>query len=575
MKKGYISALILLVLALSFGPPAQAQGPAQTDWSVWVGSHYTGLDQYIYKVAEFDRGVTGVTPEVRFQFSRNQGKNAFMLNGFYYDPKRLGLQFQGNSGTDTKWNVSLQSFYRQSQKDLMENLVVREAGNAEGTKPGGKMVTHSDLNPGEYPGYRKMIFEANFETRIPGHKNVRIFAGERSILEKGEEQVLQVNHCSTCHINSHMIKLDRKTHALTGGVEVSFGKSILSYTANYRQFKSDAGGFAAMYDTARHPVKGIAGAEFASREIFSGTVMPIAQYPETQKLAHTLKFKTSVGKARLLAQAAAVNTKNKIGNLNINDKQASVRVIYPVFRKAKMVANAAYKRIENDPVFIDLPPWREGRPGGGQNFDYWRYSNLTRTVAEANAELIYQPTARYRLGLLAGYNSTVRDDYPDKGGNFTTKTVRLRGSLYYRPSSTWNAMLRYELKSIDNPFSPVNYTFEKPGSSVLAPLPDNPFVYYFQRDELRYGNITNLPTMVNAFSAKLNLRPNQKVRLSAAFKARIGTNSDNKELSYKQTSYQPSFSISLYPNDKFTLFGTYSMVLQSRNGLAAVTMMDG
>jgi len=575
MKKLFIATLALLITALPMGSPLFAQGPAQTDWSVWVGSHYTGLNQYIYKVAEFDRGVEGFTPELRIQLNRTHGENALQLQGFYYDPKRMGFHFLGSAGKSAKWDISYQSFYRQVEKDLMENLVVREAGNAEGTKPGGKMVTHSDLNPGQVPGYRKQVFEANVSAKIPGHENIRVFAGERSILESGHEQVLQLNHCSTCHVNSHLLKLDRKTHAVTGGLEVSFGKSIVSYVANYREFKSDAGTFTALYDTAQHPVKGTLEAEFGSREIFNGTYMPIDQYPETHKLAHNLKFKTALGKMKLLAQAAAVNTKNNVGNLNISDRQASLRVIYPVVRKAKLVARARYQRINNDPVFIDLPPWREGRTGGGQDFDYWRYSSLTRTVGEASAELLYQPGRRYRVSLLAGYNKTARDDYPEKGANFTTNTVRLRGVLRYRPSTVWNATVGYEFKYIDNPFAPVNYTFEKAGSTVLQPLPGNPFVYYFQRRALRYGNITSLPTQVNILNLKLNWKPAQHLQIATTFRARVGTNHDNKELSLKQTSYQPSLSLNFIPNEKATLYTTYSFVYQEQNGVGAVVMMDG
>ncbi|OPX34200.1 hypothetical protein B1H10_04160 [candidate division KSB1 bacterium 4484_188] len=308
MKKEHriTSVLVLSFLCLFAVLPVFAQ-ETTTQWNLWVGNHYTGLNDYTLKVAEFDRNVDGFVPEFKLNFAQYRDNKGFGVNGYFYDPKRMGFTFEGNSSNLFEARVSYNSFYRQYQRDLMNNLIVREAGNREGTTMGGKMITHEDLNPAADYGFRRQEIRTDLGFKIPGLENIKVIASHRSILEKGSDQ---------------------------------------------------------------------------------------------HKFAHNLKLKAKVAKGLFLAQLINSNTKNKEGDLNLNGNQANLKFAYPVFKGGKFIASGVVGRYENDPVSIDLASWRENRAGGGQDFDWVRYSNLTRTEQKGAAELIYQPKSRYRLSLL-------------------------------------------------------------------------------------------------------------------------------------------------------------------------------
>lgn len=587
MKTIYKNTGLFIVFLLLLSVSLSAQ-ESNTQYSLWFGSHYTGLNNYIMKVAEFDRGVEGISPELNLNFLYNQGQNRVGFRGYYYDPKRMNVSLRGQSGKYVKGDFSYKSFYRQYQLDPLTNMTVREAGDREGIKPGGKMITHEINSPNEDLGFRRQELQTNLEVKIPGLEKVKFVAHHRSILEEGKSQHVTLSHCASCHLNSKPLDLKQDTHSLSAGMEVDLGKALLTYEASYRTFKSDVGPFTAVYDTARHPTKGTAGSEFASRMNYSGGLEIIGQSPQTEKFSHHFKLKANVGKGRLLAQYVNMTAQNKAnpnegnvfvnGDLNVSGNYANLKFAYPIMPKAKLVATGYYGRYKNNPVNIDLPTWRPQAGDAAVNFDWIRYSNLTRTELRGNAEFIYQPTRKYRLSVLADFSTRERDDYPAYGDKFKTTKIAVQTAVRYRPTAKFTGNFKYRLESIDNPFSPFNNMFERyarSGQYELLPEPGTPAVYYYQRDQIRYGNTTNLPTLVHTIKLTLAVKPNNTVKLNAGVNARIGSNSDAPELNFQQKMLQPNLTLSVYPNEKFSLFGNYAFTMQEQNFLAAVTMMDG
>ncbi|MCB9087274.1 MAG: TonB-dependent receptor [Calditrichae bacterium] len=581
------SALLFCCLLLSFSLPAQ---DATTRWSLWFGSHYTGLEDYTLRVAEFDRGEDGFMPEFRLNWQRLQGQNRLNVAGHFYDPKRMSLKLGGDFGGLFNGSVAYNSFYRRNQIDLMRNLVAREAGDNQGLTPGGKMLTSELLFDADNSdlGYRRQEITTDLALKIPGMKNIKLLASHRSIIEKGQDQQTQIMHCATCHLQSRKIDLERQSHTVAGGLEAELGKLVLSYQAQYRQFKSDVGTYEAFYDSAQHPVNGSSDDEFASRNIFSGEYVPLNLYPETKKLSHTLKARAKISEGTLLGQFVSYTAENTndlndpnvtvSGDRKISGTYGNVKFAYPFFPKTKLIASGYYGRYENDAVDVDLPAWRNGRPAGDIDFDYTRYSSYTRTETRGDLEFLYQPTRRYRLSLLGRYSSKERDDYPFFDAKDKTNTLRLQGDVKYRPTSKFNGHLRYYFENIDNPFAPYNQMFERYGRSgpdSLTPVPGTPAVYYYQRDDIRYGDITSLPSAVNGGTLELTFRPNTKVNLTAGVSGQIGTNSDAPELDYKRTRYQPRLALNLMPSDRLSIFSSYSYLFQTQNGIAAFAMMDG
>ena len=196
-------------------------------------------------------------------------------------------------------------------------------------------------------------------------------------------------------------------------------------------------------------------------------------------------------------------------------------------------------------------------------------------MAKGFAEGTYQPASAYRLVVSAGYEEIKRDDYPYFEADWKTTKLTLSAGGTYRPSLKFSGRLKYTFRNIDNPFSTYEQFFERSGADELTLLTGNSNYYYFQRDDLRYGSLTNQPSSIHGVDASLTYRPSRVVNVSAGLKADLGTNSDIDSLDYERTTIQPHVSLNLSPAARWNLFGILGYMYNTSNGLAAVAMMDG
>jgi hypothetical protein len=202
---------------------------------------------------------------------------------------------------------------------------------------------------------------------------------------------------------------------------------------------------------------------------------------------------------------------------------------------------------------------------------------------KASLKFIYQPTRKYRLSLLGGYGMRERDDYPFNGANDKTTRLRLETAVRYRPSTALTGRLRYGIESIDNPFRPYDLMFESRGRGVLEVItgtanggPDQAkHIFYFQRDDLRFGNVTMLPTIAHRIGFDLNYQATETLKLNTGLNMNLGSNEDAPQLDFTQQMIQPKLGLTYTPTGDFMFYGNYSYVMRSQTGLAAVALMDG
>jgi len=566
---GFVTCLAILTIS------AWAQQPVRSSsWTLWVGTHYTGFEDFYKKVGEFNRGEEGAMPEVSFAYRGYDGPRSLDFSGQFYDPDRMSVNVSGRASDVLAGKVSYQSFFRQQSADLMDNLSAREAVNRNDLQTGGgKMVTHDPVSETDF-GYTRHRVDSDFEVKVPGSAGVRFHASYRGTFDKGDEQKIVSMHCSSCHQVSMSIPVDRQTHNVGGGVAADFGPVSVSYNLAYRTFVSNAATATAFYDTAQNPVSGGAG-DLKSRMNFSAEVVPFSEYAETQALTHTLTASTAVGKTKIFGSFTSATADNTTYDIGYQSNGGTLKVIHPTSHKTKLIVQGAYRRNESDSYFVDMPLWRAGQAGGDQNFDWTRYSNLSRTELKGSGEFIYQPERKYRFSVLAGYDATTRDDYPYYGADQEETVLRGELGFKYRPSLKFTGQAKLRLESIDNPFSPYGQLYESYGKTALHKMPDNANYYYFQRDSLRYGEFTNQPTTRFGGDLKLSLRPTSQLTLGASLRATLEKNSDLLNLEYERTILQPTLSASLTPSSAWTLYADYSYLMDKSNGLAVVAMMDG
>jgi hypothetical protein len=569
MKTPFLKCFLLLltiaIVTFSSSLVFSQDVPTYSKWSLWLGGHYTGLEDYYKKVAEFDRGKEGAMPEASLSYFGYKGDRSLDLFAHFYDPKKMRLDLTGKVKDVFSGKVSYNSFFRQRQTDLLENLTAREAVDQQNT-PGAKMFTHEHETPPSETdyGYTRQELKTDFQVKVPGSAKLVLRAYHRSILEKGEDQKVVSMHCSSCHMVSKSVKVDRQTHTVSAGAEANPGPVFLSYLGSYRTFKSEAPQPEAHYDAAQHPISGDP-MDFPQRVIFQDTVVAFGQIPDNEKMAHTLKAKTQVGKGEILGSFTHTQAKNKTAGIEVNGNGGTLKYVLSPSMKTRLIAQASLVRIENDDVEVDLPAWRGGDPG---QFDYVRYSSLNRTVAKGSANFTYQPDRKYRLSVSAGYEGIQRDDYPYYEAKERTTKIKTSVEGKYRPSSKFWGLFKYSFENTKNP-APYNLLFERSGKDEQAPF------YYYEREGLRYGEVTNQPTNQHDADLTLNFRPDLKVNLTLGLKASLQTNDENTNLDYQRTILKPGLSATLSPDPRWELFGNVSYIRDKSNGLITVAMMDG
>ena len=579
MKKShnrYVAAvLICLALPIFSGLSLAQEETGSSAWQLWLGSRYTGYDDFYKKIGEYERGRKGVFPELALDYSAFHGKNSMDVSGRYQDPWRFDVTARGQSKGIFSASLTYRSFYRQKEMDLLENLMAREAVDQANT-PGGKMFTYEHDDPDADFGYTRREVTSHYQVKVPGSAHVTFHADHRAILVEGVDQKVISMHCSSCHMASKCVKVDQQTHTVSAGVEVDPGPLTFSYEGSYRQFRSEVPTEQAFYDTAQHPVNGGMVEDFGSRTVFNGEVVEFGKIPDTEKMAHTARLKADVGsRGQVYGSFTHSRGKNSSSDLETTGNSGNLKYVFRPNPRTRLLASASMARVDADEVFIDLPLWREGMTGGGQDFDWTRYSSLSRTVAKGSAEGTYQAGRALRLTASAAYEEAKRDDYPYFEADWKTTKMTLSASGRYRPGRTFSGRLKYTFRNIDTPFSTYNQFFEKAGSGEMTLLQDNSWYYYFQRDALRYGSLTNQPSMIHGVNASCTFRPHRKATFSAGLKAELGTNSDTDSLDYERTLVQPTFSVSLSPAPNWNFFSNIGYYYNTSNGLAAVAMMDG
>lgn len=569
MKTPFLKLLSLpaamLFLVLSSSTVLSQDEPSYSSWTLWLGAHYSGLEDYYKKTAEFDRAEEEGMPEASVRYFGYKGNDSWDLFAYYYDPKRMRLELGGRSKDIFSGQVFYQSFFRQRQTDLLQNLMAREAVDQQNT-PGGKMFTyeHETAPPETDFGYTRHELKTDVEVKVPGSAELVLRAFHRSILQDGDDQKVVSMHCSSCHMVSKSVEVDRRTHTVSAGAEANAGPVFLSYMGSYRSFESEAPQPEAYYDSAQHPVSGDP-VDFPDRVIFQDTTVAFGQISDNEKMAHTLKLRTEMGKGEILGSFTHTQAKNKSAGIEVNGNGGTLKYVLTPNLKARLIVQASLARVENDEAKVDVPAWRGGDPN---QFDYIRYSNLSRTVAKGSATFVYQPNRKYRLLVSAGYEGTERDDYPFFEAKQKTDKFQASVGGKYRPSSRFWGRFKYTFENAQNP-APYNQLFEGSGESETAPF------YYFEREDLRYGDVTSRPTNEHEVDLSLNFRPDRKVSVSAGLKARLQTNSDNRNIDFERTSIQPQASATFSPDPRWQLFASASYHSDHSNGLAAVAMMDG
>ncbi|NMC43287.1 MAG: hypothetical protein GYA46_05155 [candidate division Zixibacteria bacterium] len=568
--------LMMFALGAALTIPAVAW-PAETAdgdiQSLWVGGHCTTLSDYGLKVGEYNLGREELLPEFRYDLHSRRDHTLLDLQTHYYDRRNIFGRFEAQAADRLTGMIQYRSLGKRFGQDMLSNLETREW---QSTRPGGKILTHEVTDSAaDYHSHRHEI-ASQVGVLLSRTNNLRLMAAHRTILENGSAQQVNTSHCYSCHVVSQTRHVDNRTHQLEAGVQADIQALTAGYTFNYRSFSSSAASPWFAYDSAAHPASGASGPEFASRVTFSDTTLPVGVLPKTRTLAHKARLKGQVAGGQLSGALTYSTTKNQDTNVSSDAYGGTVQYAHRLSTRTRLVTRAGVMRRETDDYFVDLATFREGRPGPQVDFDFLRRSSLNRLDARGSAELSTRLNPKATLSLLAAYNRVHRDDYPFPDSVYTTNKYLGQAKLRYRPTTRMDASVSYRFEKTSHPFTSGRGLFEAPGRDILQPLaPNFAFIFYFQREDLRYQTITTLPTDRHEASFGGSLALGSGAGLQWNIKGVYDKNGDLDSLDVEHLSFQPTIGLTMATGGKWSYAAGYSYTYDKSRLPVTMPLFDG
>jgi hypothetical protein len=550
---------------------AQEADSALVDYKLWLGAHYTGWDGYRARVGLYEFTEERAFPELKFDLTARKKNASLEIATYYYDRKNIFGNLHAQQSDRVTFDVNYVSLIRNFGQDQLANLETREW---LGDRPGGKMVTNELLDEGVNYALDRQTVASRLRILLSKKGNVTLNVAHRSIFERGNDQAISISHCFSCHVESQELRVERETHTVRAGLAGRINKVDLEYVFNYRKFFSDVPDPETQYDPAIHPVTGGSGAEFQTRVIYQNAVLPFHSLPETEKYAHYGKIRGKVWKGRLNGSLGYVKTENQRTTVESEALSGDLAYAVPVSPKNRLVLKLYGLRREADDVFIDLPTWREGRPDNNPvNFDWKRYSSLSRTEGRGDLEWITRLAQHTTLGILGGYKQIDRWNYPTPATTYQTKQFALQGRLRYRDPK-WRGMVKYRYENTQDPLRSDRGLLEKSGRYTLQRTSPN-WAFYYQREDLRFLNVTTLPTDAHEVHLKGSVKTSDNVTVNAAIRTVYDENKDLDTLDVHHYMVQPNVNLVLSSRNGVTLTTGYTYDYSKRRGPFAIPLFDG
>jgi hypothetical protein len=583
MTKKIVYTLIVGGLALAFSAIPQ-QGICEEEdkdsefaGKAAVGAHGSFVTDRIVKVREFDLGREALQKHFWLDSYGRTGENRLDATLWYYDEETVSMKLRADAGPYVSSTALIRSFHHWLDHDQLENLQWRES---VGGNPGGKMITHEDTDPDGVYGIRHSESKYGANVKIPAMPATTISVDFRDQRRKGFKQVRGVDHCSNCHVRAKKREVDEATRDFNVSFNTQVNRVNVDYQFSTRRFDSDVGPQFNYYMDARHPVNGGSTDEFASRLLYEDVDLEFSRAPEVKKDAHAVRARADLPKGHSLSGSYSYSKiENEIEKLEMKTHAGGGSWYAPLTKKMRVAASAMVRKIENEDVPLDLPAWRSGRSGGGQDFDWTRMSAYDRREVLAGATANYAVAQGHNVRVQYRFRSTDRDNVlldPDDLDETTTVQNKVKGSWSGRLARRARARASVEYEMTDHPFVNVGGLCEPAIGDTVNPVGDgqpNDFVYYWQRS--RYGTGGNLPTGALRARANLNFSPSPKVSLTGYVNWTDQKNDELNIYEWERTAISPGVSAYLMPNERAMLSGGLAYSKIESNAKLCATVMDG
>jgi Putative outer membrane beta-barrel porin, MtrB/PioB len=570
MKHLMIITFCLVLLSCSAAWAQESDG--YVDGTIQIGGRFSDGDDDPGKVAEFETRDEDGTASLDMDIIAGNDKGYVAIEGTINNADDLVTTMTMKMHPSIQNTFSYKRYMHRLDHDYMENLQFRESADPVANIPGGKMLTHDDTDPcGEYG---IIVSDLSNDLNVKLGKHVEIDWGYHHLARKGHKQTRSINHCSMCHVVARRTEVNEDTRDHSLGLSVVFSKINVMYQMVRSEFRNYAEAPRNYWDPAVHPTTGEKGAEFIPRTNYQDEEGVYATTPDSRKDSHILKFAGDLNPSNfIVGKLSLVNYENQMEGLEMENKYGAFRWSYHPGKKIRVNATISRENMDNDDVFVDLPTWREGRTGGGQNFDWTRQSAYNRDVTIAKLQTQYKLNRQNTLNLDYRYRSIDREYLELEQGSSETESVQNRiKAAWSSRSKRFRSKISLEYEMTDIPFANKFAMCEEAHKNDPF-LPDNGFFYYFQRE--RKGDGSNQP------SDSIRLNANVTLLSGGSYSINLqGTYQDEKNdnlNTFEWTRDQMTAGVNLFyvPSKKAVLSAGYNYLNIESNALFCVPVMDG
>ena len=597
-----IAALLLWAAA---GALAEDEGGLFLDGEASVGLHYYGLDGELGRVGQYvsARDVDDTRPDLKANLFGGTSTTLYNVLLMYRDPATKAFGLDINTGSLVSGDYNYRSFDYNIGHDQMKNLQARQEvwkPPLDSYGPGGKMIFYTDNDENGRYSMNYERSDANLTVDLPvlsGGKVYGIYGDQR---RHGWKQSMTIDHCAYCHVEGNRREIDNRVQTWKAGLEGAISRVV---GIKYEYTQQDYFDYTKVPDhrwkDAMHPIYGATDpvtpanyeVEFGSRVIFDDVTLPYNRASNSKKQRHHAGLKVDVSPKQLVSGSYTNNTRRNYWTGVESNFDAWVANWTGRFGK-KLRVNARFMAYENkvDDVFVDLPNFREGRPDGGQNFDWTRVSANNRQVAQG--DLI----AGYKLGKSGYLKGSWRHKTVDRDAMATSGTNYLYdasgngtevAATPYKNKSTYDVVrLMYIYRPSRKSKTRASYTFTNVDQAFMNPwamceeslVGTNPAgadgrIYYYQRQRTAMG--TSLPSQSHRFTFNGSYQLSSRTSLSAYFNYAKEKNDQLNSYEFDRDIMAPGFSFWTAPGDRiaFTLGYAYNQV--KSNAKLCPPLFDG
>jgi len=582
---------ILAAAILLFSPVAGIAGDdVEIEGKAVVGGHYSDVNDEVRKVREYDLGRDIYQSDLWLDFFGRSDENRLEASMSYYDERTMDVWMRADAGRHLTARFDYRSFHHWLDHDLLQNMTYREVAgfdSEENPVPGGKMLTVEDTDPFGMYNIRYSQAKQRIDIRLPemGGVEPSLRAEYTEQRRFGATQAIGVDHCSNCHLRSHRMNVNERNQTLRGTVSALTKHFRVWYDFLGRRFINDAAPPINRYMKARHPSSygpsgtdpDFSAGEFGSRVLFNDTELPLGTAPDMEKQTHAIRVRAELPASNTVTGAFSYA---KVENLRTEHEMTSQAYSLgwysTITPKLRLTAGAMKRKVENDDVFVDLPLWRASGAGGGQDFDWTRYSAYNRDDYTAKASLVYALAPGQSAGVHYRFRSIDRDHValdPDDPDETETVQNRIRGAWSGRFGRKVRARAHVEYEATDHPFVAVGGLCEPDLGDTIMPVGDSPQVYYFQR--VRTGTGANLPSSAVRGRANVSLSPSPKFSLTGYVNMASEKNDDLNVYEWERTVLSPGAMAYLIPTSRVALSGGVSYSKIESNAKICIPVFDG